>query len=182
MTSQAPRNARDRLAIHAEGIELGPADAHEWLCGFADEDPTPTRRRQLKPLAERIEEFEQAAVDLLQPDNAGQDPPANMREQGDGIGLEDLGRHAGAARWAIRAAVVRGWRALREDVPTKKERRERLKATHAATQALLGALDRLCARDRMALQAAGLKGGSSMLPAFPELDGQGWLVAAVQSR
>jgi hypothetical protein len=179
MTGQAPRNGRGRLAIHADGVELGPVDPYEWLCGFVYDDPTPTQRRRLKPLAKRIEELEQAAVDLLQPRDAAQDPP--FREQGDGIGLEDLGRHAGAARWAIRAAVVRGWQAQRENVPTRKERRERLKATHAATQALLAALDRLRARDRMALQAAGLKGGSPMLPALPESDGQGWLVAALQS-
>jgi hypothetical protein len=78
MTGQAPRNARDRLATHADGVELGPVDPYEWLCGFIYDDPTPAQRQQFKILAERIEQSEPAAVDLLQPDNADQDPPASM--------------------------------------------------------------------------------------------------------
>jgi hypothetical protein len=172
---------RDRLAVHADGVDLGPSDAHDWLCGFVYTDPTPAKQRQLRPLAKRIEQFEPAALDLLQPRDAVQDASAREDSDGEGIALETLGRHSGAARWAIRAAAVRGWHAQREDVPTRKERRERLKALDTATQTLLETLDRLGPRDRAALQAAGLKGGSKMLPAHPELDGQGWLATALQS-
>src|SRR4051795_12218671 len=73
---------RDRLAVHADGVDLGPADAHDWLCGFVYKDPTPAKQRQLRPLAKRIEQLEPAALDLLQPSDTVQD--ASVREDSDG--------------------------------------------------------------------------------------------------
>jgi hypothetical protein len=172
--------ARDRLAVHADGIDLGPAEPHEWLCGFVYRDPTPSQRIQLKGLARRIAEFEPVALALLCPVDADEDWPENIRHRG-GIVLHQLGRHSGAARWAIRGAALRGWQACREDVPTKKERRNRLATTQRSVEALVQDLRRLNPRDRMALQAAGLIGGSAMLPAHPEDDGPGWLVTNLRA-
>jgi hypothetical protein len=164
-------------------IYLGPDDPLEWLRGFVGEAAAAPLMNDLRELARRIRDLEPSAVEQLRPDDADPDCPAAFRvsNDGDGIDLHDLGRHAAAARWAIRAAVLRGWWRDRETVPSRAGRRVWAEDVGRAARHLRSLLRRGSPRDRMALQASGLAGGRRMLPAHPDRDGKGWLVAALES-
>jgi hypothetical protein len=163
-------------------IYLGPDEPLDWLRGFIGEATSERLIADLRELAERIRDLEPLAIKLLMPDDSDPDCPAEFRisNDGNGIPLNDLGRHSSAARWAIRGAVVRGWRRHREVVPTAAHRAW-AEGVQMATRKLLGLLRTAKPRDLMALQRGGLSGGSRMLPARPELDGKGWLVIALES-
>jgi hypothetical protein len=167
----------------SEAIYLGPADPLEWLRGFVQDPPSAKLMADLQDLAERIGDLEPSAIELLRPDDTDPDCPAEFRvsNDGDGVPLSDLGRHSAAARWAIRQAVVQGWRRAREAVPSRSEHGKKMQTTQEKARALLGELRTLGPRDRAALQGGGLHGGSKTLPARPDLDGEGWLVTVLES-
>ena len=156
----------ERLVGHPGGVDLGPGDPHEWLCGYVWQSPTQAQRRKLGALGERIAKHESEALQLLRIDIRDQDWPAELRHRG-GIVLHQLGRHAAAAKWAVRRAVVNGWRANLEFVPTKQETREQYVAIRNSAQSLSDVLAKLCTRNRMALQHAGLLNGANVLPSEP---------------
>ena len=171
--------------MHAGGADLGPVDPYAWLCGFVDEEPNSQLAKSFKPLAERLAERESEAVAILLPDDSAEDWPQEYRSN-DGIGLEELGRHSGAAKWAIRAATIDIWQRCSEGVPTRAVRKIRMKAVLTKAKALLGELRTLEPHDIMALQqAARLDRSRRMsatrwLPARPDLDGEGALLYALK--
>ncbi len=157
--------------------------------GFIYRDPSDDQRKQLAPLAARIKDLEPGAVELLRAVNSDEDWPANIRHP-DGIVLHQLGRHSGAACWAIRGAVARGWQRYR-DVPSRAQRKRELVGWLKAAKAALGQLRTMSPHGLMALQRAvpddrlftvrvppcGQPGAAFVprLPARPDLDGKGGL-------
>jgi hypothetical protein len=184
-----------RLIGHPGGVDLGPADPHEWLCGFLYSAPSKMQQDELLPLAGRIAEREPAALGFLAPDQGIEDWPAAIRHA-DGIVLHQLGRHSAAAQWAVRQAVARGWQ-RNKDVPSRSLRKkETEKLRHAMASSLrqlrlmsphtLMALQQSMPDDRLFTHEIPRKGASggglvSRLPARVDLDGKGALEQMLES-
>lgn len=176
-----------RLIGHPGGVDLGPTDAHEWLCGFLYAEPTQAQREALEPLAGRIQAHEERAVDVLAPDAGDADWPQEARQR-DGVVLHQLGRHEAAARWGVRQATARGWRRYR-NVPSRSARKQEMEKLRKAAIALSNQLRKLSPHSLMALQQSApddrlfvaeapsnRKPGTrfiARLPARPHLDGKG---------